>query len=137
MTMILQPDHNMWLALLHAVFQVCSAMHLSLCKEWLTSPCHPLLVNPSKPVPICGAVVQPGHVVAHASHVLWMFRGLFFCNRCGMYGSTKFKLLGVQCKLPTTHGKRALKAIRDCKLPSGLACRPVLNVHPRRCLRKS
>ena len=101
------------------------------CKEWLTSPCHPLPVNPSKPVPICGAVVQPGHVVAHASHVLWMFRGLFFCNRCGMYGSTKFKLLGVQCKLPTTHGKRALKAIRDCKLPSGLACRPVLNVQSR------
>eukprot|EP00959_Pyramimonas_sp_CCMP1952_P019545 412829-Pyramimonas_sp.AAC.1 len=51
--------------------------------SWLSSPCigHPASLR--------------------RSHLVWCFKGVFWCRACGGYGTTAFQKLGVQCRPET------------------------------------
>ena len=103
--------------------------------EWLAAPCRPnwqlqavwagsrlrtQAVTSSHDVP----VVMAGKFVAHESHSLGVYRGLFFCDHCGAYGSGRPRRLVKPCQPPQGEAKHwafAVQRIKGHKLPSGLS----------------
>ena len=102
-------------------------------KQWLRTPCVPnhalirtLHVGTTKPtdVPREQRIVVCRQTI-HASHILAVYRGLYFCTRCGYHGSKKIQKLTSECK--GMDSKKAIArviALRQGSLPSGLACWP-------------
>ena len=67
-----------------------------------------------------------GLKTAHHTHEINVYRGLFYCKKCGAYGSDKPKKLTAACLPPPTadqggsrHWSRAIDRIRSGKLPAG------------------
>ena len=73
-------------------------------------------------------VLAGGKFALHGSHHSRVFKGLFYCLRCGAYGSGRPRRLLTECKQPVPEKQRnALREvdkIKAGKLPSGLKCWP-------------
>ena len=70
-----------------------------------------------------GQRVQIGRQEVHPSHTLAVFKGLYFCTRCGYSGSEKVQKLSKECAPNADAPKRVLR-LRQGKLPSGLKAWP-------------
>ena len=68
-----------------------------------------------------GAEVVTGKHVLHASHALRVFRGLYYCNRCGYYASKAPTRLKLPCEGFGRTGRAVLARIHSGVLPPGLA----------------
>ena len=102
-------------------------------KEWLGSPCEPnrLLTEAisfglARPTDVpAAAEVWVGGQLLHSTHVLAVFRGLYFCRRCGCYATLVPKLLKLECQgFPAAAGRSLLRRLASGRLPVGLACWP-------------
>ena len=92
--------------------------------QWLASPCTPSLpsvaysLGPSafpgivtqlsgmyitdRPHPLVAESLHIGNQPSHSSHKLYVYRGLYFCNRCGCFsGGCKLHKLALQCSAPS------------------------------------
>ena len=68
--------------------------------------------------------IQVGRSLLHQSHDLFVFKGLYYCGKCGYCASAKAqKLLGECTERGEAAAKRVLALKRD-KLPSGLLSWP-------------
>ena len=105
----------------------CASISLS-CRtvafSFVQSPCIPRPRDLPRPVPLGISKVQLGNQVAHASHVLFVYRGLTFCNKCGCRAIVKYHNLAKACVAPTTYGTQTKHAIKLGKLPPGFTCWP-------------
>ena len=105
-------------------------------RKWLLSECQadPALDQaftagdelgdePPKPSPLPRAMkVWITGIPVHATHEVWLYRGLFLCIKCGAMGSSKPRLLRQACPLlPIASGPKAITRFRQGKLPWGLA----------------
>ena len=70
-----------------------------------------------KPIPLHSNILHIGNQTAHHSHKLLIYKGLVYCNKCGMRGVHKFHNLSRQCNPPTTYGKVTKEAVAQGKLP--------------------
>ena len=101
------------------------------CKAWLASYCDPSYSHESciRPCKIKDSTVMLGNQVAHASHSLFFFRGITYCNRCGCKGIDRFHKLADQCESIKAFGKSTLNALNQGKLPPGLTRWPDLRAN--------
>ena len=110
-------------------------------QEWLSAKCLP---NYELQAVLAKATSQPqtcsrqagveqevyigGKFKADPSHDLGVFRGLFYCSKCGAYGGLRPRRLRLPCKPPDArlqqtkkpHWRYAIDRIRSGLLPSGL-----------------
>ena len=76
-------------------------------------------VRPTKIPP--GRDVWVGGSPLHRSHDLVVYKGLYYCLRCGGYATAVPKLLRHECAgVPKLAGRMLLKRLRDGKLPIGV-----------------
>ena len=107
--------------------------------DWLAGPCkvdvslahaffsgreRPARLPKHRPIPV-------GRRTAHASHELFVLRGLVFCNRCGYYAARRMINLVDPCEPDSSATLRVLN-LRRGKLPSGVPDWP--NSHYRQQL---
>ena len=97
-----------------SVYRTCGS---TLISEWLGAPCIPVPTAFSRPEPLGCGCYQLGTQVSHHSHTLYIYRGFFFCNKCGCRGVVKLHLLAQPCSPPSSAGLAALRAIRRGVLP--------------------
>jgi len=113
-------------------YRCVSCEHFSLrgaakLKAWLAEGCE-------KPGPVASSA-QPQAVAAHGklhqSHNLAAYKGLYFCDRCGAYGSGRPRRLLESCRPPApgTEGPKrhlgyAARLTPQGKLPAGLLSWP-------------
>ena len=65
----------------------------------------------------------------HFSHAMSIYRGLYFCTKCGNYAHVKLRNLAQPCTELKHHGKVSRDYIQAGKLPPGLSQWPeVLNI---------
>ena len=64
--------------------------------------------------------VSLGRQMSHASHKLYVYRGVFYCANCGAYATVKARKLAVQCTIRTTAGQRNLTLLGSGELPVNL-----------------
>ena len=103
---------------------------------WLLSPCEPdrllsglhdaralLDANLPHPVKLRSYVrVWISGVQVHASHRLWLFKGLFMCMTCGGMGSSRLRVLRLPCTcMFLVDGERAIKRFKAGLRPCGVA----------------
>ena len=102
-------------------------------KQWLAAPCEPdsqrlrtLDMGKSKPASVAAnAEVVIGTKVAHATHSLAAFKGLYFCRKCGYYGSARAQKLALACAgRAAPNADNRLRALLHGKLPPGLTAWP-------------
>ena len=104
-----------------------------LALQWLATPCRPdpmlkyLTFNGTRrPTRVpAGQVIRINQREIHDSHRVMIFKGLYFCNQCGYYGSRHLQKLAAPClgmKDARTRN-RVLKLLQG-KLPSGLEAFP-------------
>ena len=127
----------------HRVVAMSRSLHCSRCLrqsvatmqgrlDFLASPCEPdtqmirsIAMGNTRPVSIpLGRSVRVGQCTLHSSHVLRIYRGLYFCTQCGYTASAKAQKLVSPC---TERGQAAQKrAARLLKgvLPSGMTSWP-------------
>ena len=100
--------------------------------KFLMSPCIPNLtmvrnitLGNARPIAIRNkGDIQVGRSLLHQSHDLFVFKGLYYCGKCGYCASAKAqKLLGECTERGEAAAKRVLALKRD-KLPSGLLSWP-------------
>ena len=99
-------------------------------RQWLAGACTPRpdmsrilnVVSLSSPrrVPSDRLPYRIGQSVAHDSHVLFVFRGLVFCRRCGAYAATRPIKLLESCMEPSITAKATLNRILAQKFPSSV-----------------
>ena len=65
--------------------------------------------------------VQVGAVKLHTSHLLFCFKGLYFCARCGYHASAKAQKLVNECTIRGPEANNRVRRLREGKLPSGMA----------------
>ena len=111
--------------------QSVSKLSNKCCKAWLASYCDPSysLDSCSRPYKIKDSTVMLGNQVAHASHSLYFFRGITYCNRCGCKGIDRFHKLAGMCESQKAFGKSTLNALNQGKLPPGLTRWPDLRAN--------
>ena len=96
----------------------CSTMNKTKCKQWLATQCTAIGTSEDRPTPLPFEHVHVGKLDVHVSHVLCVFRGIFFCNKCGSVSKrTKLGYLAQQCSAPTQAGKNNLDRIRSNRPP--------------------
>ena len=127
----------------HQFTMMASTLRCCLCLEhcpshpvaaarWMRGPCVPnveLLSSVAKgecrPTAVPrGAVVHVGRRVIHHSHDLANFKGLYFCRSCGYFASVKAQHLYRECTRSSKAAQRRVAALKQGKLPSGLASFP-------------
>ncbi len=86
-------------------------------KKWLATSCTAIGQSHDKPVPVCFDSIHLGRNNTHATHKLYVFRGLVFCNKCGMRSATQLNKLSKPCLPPTPYGEATIKSINACRLP--------------------
>ena len=91
-------------------------------RSWLQGICQKMHTPEDRPVPLHYHHVQLAHHTAHVTHILYFFRGVIFCNKCGHYGVNRFIKLVHPCEKPKhlSHGHKSLAALRNGGLPPGL-----------------
>jgi len=97
------------------------------CKRWLQTDCQ---YNSEVPVSASSSTHKPvkvqfsihlGNSNTHSSHELYSYRGLVYCNKCGVRaGTAQIRLLAKPCSVMGDYGKQVLKCINNDKLPTGL-----------------
>ena len=137
------PLNTLALASSHKLVLVGSMWHCSVCLEsrhralsdvraWMSSEC-----LPTEPLAVCrreatvrhsrvpqGSEVLTGKHVLHPSHELRVFRGLYYCTRCGCYASKAPKRLKSECVGLSKTGSAVLSRIQRGLLPPGLRAWP-------------
>ena len=94
-------------------------------KHWLQSQCTAQGSEIDRPIKLQYAHVHVGNNCAHVSHELHIYRGLIYCNKCGVRaGNFGVKLVAKPCGPPTEYGLQSLLALRQCKKPPSLAAWP-------------
>ena len=78
-------------------------------------------------IPTCCPVVLKG-VPVHASHRLFVYRGIFCCSRCGHLAAHHLRLLRAPCPgVPLASGRRNIAQLRGGSLPWGVKSWPSLS----------
>ena len=101
-------------------------------RRWLSSPCVvdklavlSVTMGSTKPASVpSGRVVRVGHATLHFSHLLVVYRGLFYCSKCGYTASAKAQKLVARCDEVTHEGIQRVLRLKAGKLPSGLKSWP-------------
>ena len=101
-------------------------------KQFLATMCNPdvnlqntITLGNSKPIKLpSDRIVTIGNAKLHPEHSLCVFKGLYFCDRCGYNGSAKAQNLRGPCTARGEAAVRRVKLLRRGKLPSGLASWP-------------
>jgi hypothetical protein len=122
-------DHSYWCTSCKRL----SPQHKQAKLQWLQAPCAPPPPQaqghrPTRPDQQAQRRLA-GSVQAHPSHDLQEYRGLFFCERCGAYGSERVRRLAKPCQAPAdsgpkAHWRYAVLRIKRGQLPSGMAAWP-------------
>ena len=89
------------------------------CRHFLSSACSGVGAANDRPVPLKYEAVHVGKRSTHHTHVLFTFKGLIYCNKCGMRCKSQLHNLSRECRPPTAYGKETFKAIADGKLLKG------------------
>ena len=100
--------------------------------EWFATDCTPFVgvalarrVGLSRPCNLPdGAEVYAGRHLLHQSHVMALFRGLYYCKHCGYYASSAPKRLKQPCGGMSTQGRAMIARIQRGELPPGLKSWP-------------
>ena len=100
--------------------------------EWFATDCTPFVgvafarrVGLSRPCSLPdGAEVYAGRHLLHQSHVMAVFRGLYYCKHCGYYASSAPKRLKQPCGGMSTQGRAMIARIQRGELPPGLKSWP-------------
>ena len=97
-------------------------------RQWLQGSCSPRLdmgrifnvasLSAPRRLPEGMLPYRIGDCVAHDTHVLFVFRGLVFCRKCGAYAVTRPIKLLKACMEPSVTAKATLTRILNCKFPS-------------------
>ena len=95
-------------------------------KIWLQSQCIPVLLDSAcRPTPLARAdTFHIGNNTTHASHKLFSYRGLVYCNQCGARsGANQIRKLSKPCVPagPNSSGRVTIDRINAGKKPFGLA----------------
>ena len=96
-----------------------------LCKRWLATTCPDIGQTTDQPIPIPHYQIHIARGLTHHSHRMHMYRGLYFCNRCGAIGEKRLNKLARQCETPTEAGSRNIRYIKNNKLPVGVPRWPI------------
>jgi hypothetical protein len=105
-----------------------SSFHVSdpAFKSWLQCACMPVAEHSvyDKPRPLNDAdVFHIGNRVTHVSHVLYMYRGLIYCNKCGARaGVNRIRKLANVCETAAraSPGRLVIDRINAGMKPSGI-----------------
>ena len=79
--------------------------HQDLARRWLRGVCRGL---------------SPHSDQWHRSHQMTVYRGVFYCQQCGAWTTTRSKKLVGPCKYPTRGGQQALRDLARGIEPNGL-----------------
>ena len=132
----LTTSHDIFVRGLALVCRKCGEYRLASRKaklrEWLSQSCEALLPQGAclqkqavEPTPVApGAAASVGHKHLHESHVLWGYKGLTFCQRCGRFASRKAQGLQLHCSAPSGFGTATLARIGKDLPPQGFLCWP-------------
>ena len=90
----------------------------SRAKVWLQSTCIP--AEPHRPYKIPYNVIHIGNRTPHSSHAMYIYRGLAYCNNCGLRGASKLVGLANPCEQIDSYGRANLEAIHNNKLPPNM-----------------
>ncbi len=109
----------------HVLFEVDSRVSCARChcgmhksnpslKHWLSCQCSGIGNSSDRPVPLKYEKVHVGNNTSHTSHILFVYRGLAYCNRCGVRsGRLGLRKLAKPCSPPSEYGVQSLKALRQ------------------------
>ena len=90
-----------------------------MCEHFLASPCLGVGKANDRPVPFKFGSVSIGKKSTHHTHALYTFKGMVYCNTCGMRCLSKLHNLSRECRPPTAYGRETFKAIAEGHLPEG------------------
>ena len=101
-------------------------------KLFLASPCienkemtRSIAIGNTKPVSIENkGNVQVGRLRVHIEHELCIFKGLYYCTKCGYHASAKMQKLAGKCDQRGPAAIKRVISLRKGKLPSGLRVWP-------------
>ena len=129
--LIMQSSHQVTLSrgVLHCHrCHTTSPVEQGAARRWLASQCVPntalirtLVAGTTKPTAVPqGQMVIVSRQTIHHSHQLAVYRGLYFCTRCGYHGSKKLQKLTGECSGMVGKAINRVLALRQGNLPSGL-----------------
>ena len=94
-------------------------------RPWLAAKCHPVPSDAKGPVPVpIGMPHLIGSGIPHATHALYFYRGITFCDKCGSYASVAIsaaltKVCTYRCTPQTAAQRRRLL---ETKHPQNAKC---------------
>ncbi len=94
--------------------------HDTTVSHFLATSCSARGSSSDRPVPMKHESIHIGRRTIHHSHSIHTFRGLIYCNNCGMRSSTELHNLNKQCMPPTEYGMQTKLALSNGKLPPKL-----------------
>ena len=131
------------LSSLHNIVSMSRTLHCSKClahssatmqgrMDFLASPCRPdtsmlraMALGNARPVSVPqGRIVRVGCNQLHASHMLRIYKGLYYCARCGYHASSKAQKLLESCVHRGAAATKRVQHLQKGMLPSGLQCWP-------------
>ena len=86
------------------------------------APCIGIGAQHDKPIPLPHNTFNidfSGRSI-HVSHRMYVYRGVYYCNKCGSYARHKVRKLNSECLKPTQAGIKFLKDIDEGKVPEGI-----------------
>ena len=98
-------------------------------RAFLQSPCkvditmvNAIFKGSSKPATVpLERIVQIGRRSIHASHKLCIYKGLYYCTKCGYHAHAKAQKLLSPCQERSAEGVKRASRIGQGKLPSGMS----------------
>ncbi len=90
----------------------------SACIHFLQSSCSGVGNAIDRPIPLNYEAIHVGNKTTHHTHVLYTFKALVYCNKCGMRAYTHMHKLSRPCQPPSAYGLETIKAIGRGMLPS-------------------
>jgi len=113
-----------------------------LARAWLRTKCVPrpdfariCAASAAQPSSLFGMCLVIGAREVHGSHSMHLFKGIFFCSKCGYYSGKKLQHLREACiGTLTKAGAASLSRLRSGKLPSGIVQWPPKHVQGRRSI---
>ena len=99
------------------------------CLHFLASDCSSIGSDADRPVPLPVDLVHIGKLDIHVSHKLQIFKGIIYCDKCGVITqSKKLGNLASVCCPPTTYGNKNLNRLRKGNLPINVNSWPTHNI---------
>ena len=98
-------------------------------KRWLATPCAPdramsqvMRFAATRPTAVPqGTVITVGRSTIHGDHSLSLYKGLYFCKKCGYHASSKAQKLRHDCTgMSSKAAKDRVLSLLRGELPSGL-----------------